>query len=93
MRGGWRGVVVIGLAVQLTACGENQSTISQTIAQCRLDAARLYAGQTVLNDQTADYLEICMEAHRFQWKDSDHSCKPPNDQFYAFSGCYRSMPS
>lgn len=84
-----RGGALIGLAIQLTACSDNRSTISQTIAQCRLDAARLYAGQTALNDQTANYLELCMEAHGFEWKNDDQSCKLSNYQFYAYPGCWR----
>jgi hypothetical protein len=84
---------ILGLAIAalLLASCPPKPTEKETVAQCKLDAMKAYPGQNMLmSDDMNSFVLTCMQAHGFEWQDTDDFCKKAGaGNFRAFPGCYQ----
>jgi hypothetical protein len=72
----------------LSACTSRK----ELVAQCQLEAARLYPGETLFSgDKISEYIKTCMQAKGHDWNDGNPVCQQAQSATFsgAMSTCYR----
>jgi hypothetical protein len=67
-----KSALIVGAALLVAGCLGAPKT--QLVAQCKLDALRLYPSKAWPDASMATYIQTCMDGHGYRWNERDKVC-------------------